>query len=38
VAQVLAYVYHLRQGPVYSRAGKVSLDDLPIPEELRRDE
>jgi flagellar biosynthetic protein FlhB len=40
VAQVLAYVYHLRQGPVYNRSGRgpaPSLDDLPIPEELRRD-
>ena len=38
VAQVLAYVYHLRQGPVYNRSGGISLDDLPIPDELRRDE
>ena len=36
VAQVLAYVYQLRQraAPV---ADTVTLDDLPIPEELRRD-
>jgi flagellar biosynthetic protein FlhB len=39
VAQVLAYVYHLRQGTVYNRDGHApTLDDLPIPDELRRDE
>jgi flagellar biosynthetic protein FlhB len=37
VAQVLAYVYHLRQGPIYSAAGTTSFDDLPIPDDLRRD-
>ncbi|MGE0081066.1 MAG: flagellar biosynthesis protein FlhB [Thiohalomonadaceae bacterium] len=38
VAQVLAYVYHLRQGPIYNRDGTTpNLDDLPIPEDLRRD-
>ena len=35
---VLAYVYHLRQGPMYSREGVVTMPDLPIPDELRRDE
>ncbi|WP_127477505.1 flagellar biosynthesis protein FlhB [Sulfurivermis fontis] len=38
VAMVLAYVYHLRQGPVYSREGVVTMPDLPIPDDLRRDE
>lgn len=39
VAMVLAYVYHLRQGPVYGREGVVNnLYDLPIPEDLRRDD
>ncbi len=38
VAQVLAYVYHLRQGPIYNRQGVDPLDDLPIPDELRRDD
>jgi flagellar biosynthetic protein FlhB len=37
VAQVLAYVYHLRQGPVYDREGAIPMPDLPIPEDLRRD-
>lgn len=38
VAQVLAYVYHLRQGPIYNREGMTpNLDDLPIPDDLRRD-
>jgi flagellar biosynthetic protein FlhB len=38
VAQVLAYVYHLRQGPIYTRDGTTpNLDDLPIPDDLRRD-
>lgn len=37
VAQVLAYVFHLRQGPVYNRGGATSFDDLPIPEDLRYD-
>jgi len=37
VAQVLAYVYHLRQGPIYSRQGTTEINDLPIPDELRRD-
>ncbi len=38
VAQVLAYVYHLRQGPIYNRDGETpGLDDLPIPDDLRRD-
>ncbi len=38
VAQVLAYVYHLRQGPIYNREGVSPPVDLPIPDELRRDE
>ncbi len=38
VAQVLAYVYHLRQGPIYNREGQAPDLDLPIPEEFRRDE
>ncbi len=37
VAQVLAYVYQLKQGPIYNRDGMAPLTDLPIPEELRRD-
>lgn len=38
VAMVLAYVYHLRQGPMYNRQGAVNMPDLPIPDDLRRDE
>ena len=38
VAMVLAYVYHLRQGPVYGRDGGVTMPDLPIPDDLRRDD
>jgi len=38
VAMVLAYVYHLRQGPMYNREGVVTMPDLPIPDDLRRDE
>lgn len=38
VAMVLAYVYHLRQGPMYSREGVVTMPDLPIPDDLQRDE
>lgn len=38
VAMVLAYVYHLRQGPMYNREGAVTMPDLPIPDDLRRDE
>lgn len=38
VAMVLAYVYHLRQGPVYGREGALHMPDLPIPDDLRRDE
>ncbi len=38
VAMVLAYVYYLRQGPVYNRTGNVTMPDLPIPDDLRRDE
>lgn len=38
VAMVLAYVYHLRQGPMYSREGVVTMLDLPIPDDLQRDE
>ncbi len=38
VAQVLAYVYHLRQGPIYNDSGVDPLADLPIPEDLRRDD
>ncbi len=37
VAQVLAYVYHLRQGPMYDHRGTVDFEKLEIPEELRRD-
>ena len=37
VAQVLAYVYHLHQGPVYDREGAIPMPDLPIPKDLRRD-
>ena len=38
VAQILAYVYQLKQGPIYNREGVTPFTDLPIPEELRRDE
>ncbi|MFU8836921.1 MAG: flagellar biosynthesis protein FlhB [Thiohalomonadaceae bacterium] len=40
VAQILAYVYQLKQGPIYGKDGlkPVDLDELPIPDELRRDE
>jgi len=38
VAMVLAYVYHLRQGPMYNREGELNMPDLPIPDDLRRDE
>lgn len=38
VAMVLAYVYHLRQGPMYNREGEITMPDLPIPDDLRRDE
>jgi flagellar biosynthetic protein FlhB len=40
VAQILAYVYQLKQGPIYGKDGlkPVNLDELPIPDELRRDE
>jgi flagellar biosynthetic protein FlhB len=37
VAQVLAYVYQLKQSPVYRREEMSPMDDLPIPEDLRRD-
>jgi flagellar biosynthetic protein FlhB len=37
VAQVLAYVYQLKQNPVYSRRDVAPLNDLPIPDDLRRD-
>ncbi len=38
VAQVLAYVYQLRQSSGYQSPEQTPLDDLPIPDELRRDE
>ena len=38
VAQVLAYVYHLRQGPVYKRSGVIDMPDIPIPDEFKRDQ
>lgn len=40
VAQILAYIYQLKQGGTYGKegTGPDSLDDLPIPEELRRDD
>lgn len=40
VAQVLAYVYQLKQGPIYNSDGAASspqMNDLPIPDELRKD-
>lgn len=37
VAQVLAYVYQLKQSPVYRREDMASMHDLPIPDDLRRD-
>lgn len=38
VAQVLAYVYQLRQGVLYNAEGvRTEMKDLPIPEDLRRD-
>jgi flagellar biosynthetic protein FlhB len=38
VAQLLAYVYQLKQNPTYGRDGMAPLTDLPIPDEFRRDE
>ena len=38
VAQVLAYIYQLQQGPIYDRDADVSLNDLPIPDDLRWDD
>lgn len=38
VAQILAYVYHLRQGPIYNREGVTPDLELDIPDEYRRDE
>jgi len=35
VAQVLAYVYHLRQGPTYGREGVIRMPELHVPEEFR---
>jgi len=37
VAQILAYVYQLKQNPVYRREDMAPLNDLPIPDDLRRD-
>ena len=37
VAQVLAYVYQLKQGPIYNREGKAPMMDLPIPDDLQHD-
>ncbi len=37
VAQVLAYVYQLKQGPIYNREGQAPMMDLPIPEDLQHD-
>ncbi|MDH5786569.1 MAG: flagellar biosynthesis protein FlhB [Chromatiales bacterium] len=37
VAQVLAYVYQLRQGPIYNRDGQTPMVDLPIPDDLQHD-
>ena len=37
VAQVLAYVYQLKQGPIYNRDGQAPLSDLPIPDDLQHD-
>ncbi len=38
VAQVLAYIYQIQQGPLYNSDAGVSLDDLPIPDDLRWDD
>lgn len=38
VAQILAYVYQLKNGQVYQADGSAAFSDLPIPDELRRDE
>ena len=38
VAQILAYVFQLKQGKGYSKDGATAFSDLPIPDELRRDE
>jgi flagellar biosynthetic protein FlhB len=37
VAQVLAYVYQLKQGPIYNREGQTPMTDLPIPDDLQHD-
>lgn len=37
VAQVLAYVYQLKQGPIYNREGQAPMMDLPIPDDLQHD-
>ena len=37
VAQVLAYVYQLKQGPIYNREGEAPEMDLPIPDDLQHD-
>ena len=37
VAQVLAYVYQLKQGPIYNREGQAPMVDLPIPDDLQHD-
>ena len=38
VAQVLAYVYQIKQSGGYQASQASPLDDLPIPDELRRDD
>ncbi len=40
VAQVLAYVFHLKNGPVYNREARtpqLNVEELPIPDDLRHD-
>lgn len=37
VAQVLAYVYQLKQGPIYNREGLAPMTELPIPDDLQHD-
>jgi flagellar biosynthesis protein FlhB len=37
VAQILAYIYHLREGTLHTTQMKGDFDNLPIPDELRRD-
>lgn len=38
VAQVLAYIFNLKAGKGYGGDGRTPLDDLPIPDDLKRDE